>query len=406
MKLVENNLKALLVVIAVLGIAQGAMAAVDVKLRERVAPRGAVVRLGDVAEINTADRQQARQLSALPLMPAPANGIERFLQAREIQDMLAAQGVEIGMLRFCGANRVELVSSPNRQNSTNVVQASAETSIAKQPVPMNRHAAILAGVPGTAVAVKPAAAPLDEAQAAEICSQAKNTIANYLNAKTGKAQQWKIECDLPDRDLAKLAQAQSNPICTGGSEPCIGRQRFVFSFATADGQVQLPLFAEVTPPPIAAIVAIRPIGRGEVVKAADIEVRMIDANPKATGQRAMADSIEKLIGMEARQTIQVGDVVFTDSVQAPIMVRRGDMITVSSQSSGIRVRTTGRALHDAAQGDLVQVEAMGSREKYDARVTGRREAAVYALSRPAPPEEPKRVSTARRPMQLDLAPSR
>jgi flagella basal body P-ring formation protein FlgA len=106
--------------------------------------------------------------------------------------------------------------------------------------------------------------------------------------------------------------------------------------------------------------------------------------------------VEKLIGMEARQAIQAGDIVFSDQVQAPIVVKRGDVITVTSQNGGIRVRTSGRAMQNASRGELVQVEALGSKQKYDARVVGPREAAVYSISRPAL-EPAKRVDTARRP---------
>jgi flagella basal body P-ring formation protein FlgA len=119
-----------------------------------------------------------------------------------------------------------------------------------------------------------------------------------------------------------------------------------------------------------------------------------------------ADSVEKLIGMEAKQSIQAGDILFTDSVSAPILVKRGDVITIVSQSGGIRVRTSGKALQDAAHGELVQVEAIGSKAKYDARVTGTREASVYAASRPSTPAPAKqRDNTARRP-QLNLSLSR
>ena len=85
--------------------------AVDVKLRERVVPKSSVVRLGDVAEISSADRQQARQLAAVPLMPAPAPDTERFLRKREVADMLAANGVELGEIRFDGAEQVA-ISAP------------------------------------------------------------------------------------------------------------------------------------------------------------------------------------------------------------------------------------------------------------------------------------------------------
>src|ERR1700704_6715801 len=126
MKLFANNLNRVFVVLVATGLVSQALAAVDIKLRERVAPHGSVVRLGDVAEIATADRQQARQLASLPLMPAPAPGTERFLRTREIQDMLSAQGVDIGSLRFVGAAQVVIAAADGARTS-NVVQVSGET---------------------------------------------------------------------------------------------------------------------------------------------------------------------------------------------------------------------------------------------------------------------------------------
>jgi flagella basal body P-ring formation protein FlgA len=91
--------------------------------------------------------------------------------------------------------------------------------------------------------------------------------------------------------------------------------------------------------------------------------------------------LEQLIGMEARQAIQVGEVIFNDKVQQPLLVKRGDLITVISQAGGIRVRTTARARQNGAKGELVQVESLETREPYDVRVTGHREAAVFAAAR-------------------------
>jgi flagella basal body P-ring formation protein FlgA len=375
------------------GAASTVSAAVNVKLRDRAAPHGSVVRLSDVAEIGTADKQQARQLSSLPLMPAPAPGTERFLRKREIQDMLSAQGVDGGDFHFAGAAQVIVAAADGGKTSSDIVPASAETRMGEHAKRINQHAAILAGI-GSEQALSQLS--VDEYRATEIREQLKNIVANYLNVKTGKVQTWKVGCDPTDREIAKLATALSTPVCIGGSEPWTGRQRFLISFSTADGQVQLPIFAEISPPPMPAVVAIRPIGRGEVVKAADIELRKVDANSKSVGQRAAADSVENLIGMEARQAIQTGDIIFTDQVQAPIVVKRGDVITVTSQSGGIRVRTSGRAMQDASRGELVQIEALGSHQKYDARVTGPREAAVYAMSRPMAPVPVKRADTARR----------
>src|SRR6186713_994953 len=89
-------------------IAVGLAQATNVTLRERVVPKASVVRLGDVANITSADRQEARRLAAVPLMPAPAPGTERHLRKREVADMIAASGIELSDIRFDGSERVSV----------------------------------------------------------------------------------------------------------------------------------------------------------------------------------------------------------------------------------------------------------------------------------------------------------
>ena len=128
------------------------------------------------------------------------------------------------------------------------------------------------------------------------------------------------------------------------------------------------------------VVATRPVARGSIVTAADVEVRMIEPTARTSGQQATFDSVEKIIGMEARKPMQAGEIVLADQVQSPVIVKRGELITVGSQSGGIRVRTSGKALQDGAKDELIAVESLESKQRYDARVVGLREAAVFATT--------------------------
>jgi flagella basal body P-ring formation protein FlgA len=78
-----------------------------------------------------------------------------------------------------------------------------------------------------------------------------------------------------------------------------------------------------------------------------------------------------------------------------VLVKRGEVITISSQAGGIRVRTTARAREDGARGDLVQVESLETRERFEVRVVGPREAAVFALPRPTNVDATERDNIAR-----------
>src|SRR5262245_18411744 len=79
-----------------------AAGATDVRLRDRVTSDSSVVRLGDVAEIKADNVEEQRRLGRLLLMPAPAPGTQRFLQQREIQDLLAAHGEDVSQVRIAG----------------------------------------------------------------------------------------------------------------------------------------------------------------------------------------------------------------------------------------------------------------------------------------------------------------
>ncbi len=264
---------------------------------------------------------------------------------------------------------------------------------AESNISLNRREAILAGETVQTAETK----QIDDAQAEALKGFVSQIIGDYVKSKTGKAAVGQIELNMSDRQLAQLATATAAPTCNGGSEPWTGRQKFTLSFTTPNGAVQLPVNADVPAPAMPAVVATRTVARGSVVTAADVELRMIDPTAKTTGQRAIIDTMGNIIGKEARQPLQVGEIVFADEVQSPIVVKRGDLITVGSQSGGIRVRTSARALQDGATGDLIQVESLESKERYDARVVGMRQASVFAPARASTPQKPERVQSARRP---------
>jgi len=389
-----------LIVILMLASAIGASSAsgTEVNLRERAAPKSSVVRLGDVAEIVTVDRQLARKLAVVPLMPAPAPGTERFLQKREVADMIAASGVDLAKIQLAGAKRVAVVGKGASQPG--VVQAAALEEVKTpgngSPAPSseinanttNTHAAILAG---ERITTPP---QVNDEQLAASKGQLEQIVTAYVQNNGGKV--GRIELNVTSRQLAQAASATSLPTCDGGNEPWSGRQAFTVSFNAVGGAVRMPITADIVEPAAPVVVAIRPVGRGSVVTAADVEVRMMEPTAKTSGKRASFESIEKLIGMEVRQALREGEVVFSDQIRSPIVIKRGELVTISSQTSGIRVRTSARAMQDGSAGDLIQVESLESKQQFNVRVTGLREAAVMAVARPSAPQPTENAQAARR----------
>lgn len=377
------------IVVVVAAYSAVASAATQLTIRESVVMSRAVVRLGDVAEVACADEAQAQQLAALPLMPAPAAGGQRFLRKREIEDLLAAHGVDLRVLRIDGAQQVTIEGSPAAAPSRGTANRGA--AIGK----FNRHAALLAGHTETPTATT-TRHTIEPESAVVLADGIQTLILNHLATQSADASRCEVECDVPERHLVLLASATSKPNCTGGIAPWTGRQRFEISFTTANGAVKFPIYAQVTPPPVPVVVALQPIARGDVFTAANVALQDVGYIPKANERRVAVDSIERLIGMEARQQIPVGSIVFAEALRSPVVVKRGELISVSSQSSGIRVRTTARALQDSSRGDLVQVESLETKEKFDARVIGPGKAVIVAITALESSEQARSIETARR----------
>ena len=82
------------------------LSAAEIQLRESAQPRGAVVLLGDVAQVASNDQAETARLEALELFAVPVAGGKRFVRLREIQDALALRGEPLAAHAFSGANQV------------------------------------------------------------------------------------------------------------------------------------------------------------------------------------------------------------------------------------------------------------------------------------------------------------
>lgn len=332
--------------------ATAANAATQITLRENVEMTKYLVRLGDIAEIACDDAEQARDLASLPLMPAPAAGSQQFVSRRKIEDSLATHGVDLQAVTMAGAAQVT-ISGPRAATS--------------RPGP----------------SVTNALSEVDSTGAATINEGLCRLISSYLKTKSPEAGTYTVTCQLPPRHLASLAGAMSQPSCQGGAAPWTGRQRFEISFESDAGPTTFAVYADVQPEARPVVVASRAMARGEVLTAADVELQELNYVTKPGERRVPTRSVDAVVGMEVRQPIPAGSIVYADSLQSPSLVKRGELIRITSQSGGIRVRTTARALQDRSHGQLVEVESLTTKERFDARVVGPGEAAIVGIATPA-----------------------
>ncbi len=308
-------------------------AAAEFRVRAEAAPAGPVVALGDVADVLSNDAEQAARLRAIELFPAPAVGAQRFVRVREIQDLLLLRGVNLAEHQFSGSSQVA-VRGGDRPASDNGVSAAEER---------------------------------------KAVSRVREAVAAYLRDRLSADETFTVEVSLP-AGAARLVAEHHGPLAVrGGSAPWKGNQRFEVLVGGPEGRERVEIEAQVRVAP-AVVVVVRPLPRGAVIGPGDVEIRQVEG--EAAGD--MFFSIDEVLGRETTRAVSANRPLLRDALRAPLLVRRGDVVTVYARSPGIQVRTTARSKDDGTTDDLIAVESFQTRKVFLARVCGVREVEVFA----------------------------
>jgi flagella basal body P-ring formation protein FlgA len=108
----------------------------------------------------------------------------------------------------------------------------------------------------------------------------------------------------------------------------------------------------------AVLVLVRPVAAGSPIPAdaLAVETRDLARLPGA----ALADPAQAA-GRIARRALAAGQPLSAGDLSLAPVVRRGQPVSLVARAGGLEVRTSGRALADAAPGDAVAVENLSSR---------------------------------------------
>ena len=93
--------------------------------------------------------------------------------------------------------------------------------------------------------------------------------------------------------------------------------------------------------------------------------------PVGTVIDCCATDIAAMAGQRVRRPIAAEAVITLDSIEAPPLVRRGEIVTVVADAAGFEVRSVGTALADAREGDAVRIRHSTSLRIIQARADSR-----------------------------------
>jgi len=96
----------------------------------------------------------------------------------------------------------------------------------------------------------------------------------------------------------------------------------------------------------------RPLAAGQAITAADLNVLSGDLSTLPTG---VVIDPQSAIGKTLRNSLGAGQPLRGDQLLAPLVIRQGQTVNVISKGPGFAVSAEGKAMNNAAEGQLAQI---------------------------------------------------
>ena len=125
------------------------------------------------------------------------------------------------------------------------------------------------------------------------------------------------------------------------------------SGAAADGGVRI-------------VVPAHDIARGQTISETDLTYASVQGAALMNGTVTSFDAVK---GMEARRMLRAGETLRADDVRRPIVVTKGQTVTMTFEAPGVELTAMGRAMSEGGIGDTVTVQNPASFRMITATVT-------------------------------------
>lgn len=369
-----------------------AWAEVVVIVRQQAEATGNYVRICDIARVE-GPRELALEVSKTILGPTPARGEVIEITRWEIEHRIYEMGLHT-QVSFTGNDVVRVsgngvpssrgIDSWQDEGSAGYVQpftaeplvkedrsrvirdTAPATARAKPEMPVSRDTderlSPMGEMPKAAVRPRnPLALTTDTAK-----ERIANAAANYISARYRRpdvevdAKVLAVNAVVPD-DAREIVVEEA----LDGRVP--GKAVLLVKVVDIDGKRLNPVEVTIESEVYAlAPVAAKPLFKGDVLNPRDVLVTRVKMK---SGLSYLPPDRKAVEGREMQKHITPGSPILATDATPTAAVKRGTLVVVEAQGKGWKMQASAKALGTGNLGDLIYVEDVSSKAKYQARVT-------------------------------------
>ncbi len=307
-----------------------------VELRASIrAARGATLTLADVARLEGAD---ACALGGVVVAPS--------VQGRSAADLTARLTLEDvrGALEPLHINWGRLVL----RGSFCVVRFTEAPTPAVEPAPVGAR--------------EPATVDLDGPET--VRARVARLVGRMLGVEN---KDLRLLFDRADGEFLGAAVGERRVEVQPASSPSSGHLALVVWIYEGDRLVESRTVKAAAQVRREVVVVTQDVERGSAMPREHLRVETLWLE---AGGSAPVSSLEHAAGLHARRRLAAGTALRMDVVEAPLAIRRGELVTVHCVSGGVVVKAIGRAQADAREGEYVDLLLEGAAQTFRARAAG------------------------------------
>lgn len=198
--------------------------------------------------------------------------------------------------------------------------------------------------------------------------QAVHQHLQTLMNKQATEKNWQgmrlVLANTPLTSTNKLAPCPTKIKASGGNATKLSRQQLTLE--CSNGTKSWPLKVSTDMQvflPVAISTAV--INRGETIQRNQLQTQEIDI---AKIQRGFYHRADEITGMGAKRRIRVNQIVSTDLIDQPQLIKRGEKIKIIANRDGISASMPGEALEKGGEGVVIRVRNLSSGKTVEAKV--------------------------------------
>lgn len=315
------------------------------------------IRLDDLCDLDGFSVEVERALRELTVADAPARGGSRVIHIDMIRSAVASAGTNMATVRLGGATRCAVTrpADPVIQ-TTHAVSQSSDAA------------------PRTPKLASQDWRGLGHSQTGKMAGGSRTTtlrqaVIDYFNAEFARyGGRAEVLFDHTSEQVLDLRGPTYEFVIRRRSGSPLGLTSLEAEVLSGGLVVQtVPLVTQVTM--VRHVVAARrSINAGATIQAGDVD--LIPMSFTRLDRLGLGDSA-LAVGQRARRFIPAGSLIAPSVLEAVPLVVRGQLVTMTAKSGGIRVVTTGKATSSGLLGERVNIRAADNRRvEFDGIVTG------------------------------------